>query len=174
MAHSYGKYSYGMPAILSWDEEIKLNIGSFCSIGSCGKVYLGGNHRTDRISSFPFGHMHKDIFNNFDGSGHPKTNGDVNIGNDVWLGEHVTIMSGITIGDGAVIAANSHVIKNVAPYSIVGGNPAKLIKYRFTQEQIQKLLEIKWWHWNDEKINEYLPLLCSSNIDDFINAVYKS
>ena len=102
-----------------------------------------------------------------------KTNGDVDIGNDVWIGEHVTIMSGVTIGDGAVIATNSHVVKNVAPYSIVGGNPAKLIKYRFTEEQIQKLLEIKWWNWNDEKINSYLPLLCSSNIDDFINAVYK-
>ena len=82
-------------------------------------------------------------------------------------------MSGVTIGDGAIIANNSHVVKNVAPYSIVGGNPAKLIKYRFTEEQIQKLLEIKWWNWNDEKINSYLPLLCSSNIDDFINAVYK-
>ena len=173
MAHSYGKYSYGMPDILSWGEGAKLNIGNFCSIGICGKVYLGGGHRTDWVTTFPFGHINKEIFNNFDGVGHPKTNGDVDIGNDVWIGEHVTIMSGVTIGDGAVIATNSQVVKNVAPYSIVGGNPAKLIKYRFTEEQIQKLLEIKWWNWNDEKINSYLPLLCSSNIDDFINAVYK-
>ena len=173
MAHSYGIYSYGMPDILSWGEGAKLNIGNFCSIGICGKVYLGGGHRTDWVTTFPFGHINKEIFNNFDGVGHPKTNGDVDIGNDVWIGEHVTIMSGVTIGDGAVIATNSHVVKNVAPYSIVGGNPAKLIKYRFTEEQIQKLLEIKWWNWNDEKINSYLPLLCSSNIDDFINAVYK-
>jgi len=173
MAHSYGKYSYGMLDILSWGEGAKLTIGSFCSIGSSGKVYLGGGHRTDRITTFPFGHINKEIFTNFDGSGHPKTNGDVNIGNDVWLGEHVTIMSGVTIGDGAVIAANSHVVKSVAPYSIVGGNPAKFIKYRFTSEQIQKLLEIKWWNWNDEKINKFAPLLCNNNIDEFINSAFE-
>ena len=77
-------------------------------------------------------------------------------------------MSGVTIGDGAVIACNSHVVKNVEPYSIVGGNPAKLIKYIFTPEQIEKLLEIKWWNWDDAKINEFTPLLCNTNIDDFI------
>jgi virginiamycin A acetyltransferase len=82
-------------------------------------------------------------------------------------------MSGITIGDGVVIANNSHVVKNVESYSLVGGNPAKLIKYRFTQEQINKLLEIKWWNWDDEKINEHLLLMCSTNIDDFINSVYQ-
>jgi virginiamycin A acetyltransferase len=81
-------------------------------------------------------------------------------------------MSGVTIGDGAIIANNSHIIKNVEPYSIVGGNPGKIIKYRFTQEQIKKLLEIKWWFWDDEKINMFLPLLCSENIDDFIKLVY--
>jgi serine acetyltransferase len=79
-------------------------------------------------------------------------------------------MSGVTIGDGAVIANNSHVVKNVEPYSIVGGNPAKLINYRFTPEQIQKLLEIKWWNWDDSKINQYTPLLCNTNINEFISA----
>jgi virginiamycin A acetyltransferase len=78
-------------------------------------------------------------------------------------------MSGIKIGDGAVIANNSHIVKDVEPYSIVGGNPAKLIKYRFTPEQIDKLLRIKWWDWEDEKINKFTPLLCNINIDDFIN-----
>ena len=79
-------------------------------------------------------------------------------------------MSGITIGDGAVIANNSHVVKNVESYSIIGGNPAKLIKYRFTNEQIEKLLKIKWWYWDDKKINEKTSLLCNNNIDDFINS----
>ena len=80
-------------------------------------------------------------------------------------------MSGVTIGDGVVIAHNSHVVKNVEPYSLVGGNPAKLIKYRFTQEQIKDLLEIKWWNWDDDKINKFSPLLCNSNIDEFIKSV---
>jgi hypothetical protein len=88
---------------------------------------------------------------------------------DVWIGDSVTIMSGVTIGDGVVIANNSHVVKDIEPYSLVGGNPAKLIKYRFTQEQIKKLLEIKWWLWDDEKINKFSPLLCNPDIDNFIN-----
>jgi acyl-[acyl carrier protein]--UDP-N-acetylglucosamine O-acyltransferase len=79
-------------------------------------------------------------------------------------------MSGVTIGDGAVIACNSHVVKDVEPYTIVGGNPAKLIKYRFSQKQIEKLLEIKWWFWDDDKINNFTPLLCNSDIDEFIKA----
>jgi virginiamycin A acetyltransferase len=78
------------------------------------------------------------------------------------------VMSGVTIGDGSVIANNSHVVKNVEPYSLVGGNPAKFIKLRFTPEQIEKLLEIKWWFWDDEKINKFTPLLCHDNIDEFI------
>ena len=78
-------------------------------------------------------------------------------------------MSGVTIGDGAVIANNSHVVKNIDPYSIVGGNPAKFIKFRFTPEQIEKLLEIKWWYWDDVTINNFTPLLCNENIDNFIN-----
>ena len=79
-------------------------------------------------------------------------------------------MSGVTIGDGAVIANNSHVVKNIEPYSLVGGNPAKLIKYRFTPEQIEKLLKIKWWFWDDKKINNFTPLLCNNDIDAFINS----
>ena len=77
-------------------------------------------------------------------------------------------MSGVTIGDGAVIAANSHIVKDVEPYSIVGGNPAKLIRYRFTKEQIEKLLKIKWWNWPDEVINVFTPILCNEDIDNFI------
>ena len=102
--------------------------------------------------------------------GHPSTKGDVIIGNDVWIGADVTIMSGVTIGDGAVIANNSHVVKDVEAYSLVGGNPARLIKRRFTQEQINKLLQIKWWYWEDDKINKFTPLLCNQDIDKFIQS----
>jgi acetyltransferase-like isoleucine patch superfamily enzyme len=163
-----GKYSYGNPKIHSWGENSELRIGNFCSIAKNVSVYLGGNHRTDWVTTYPFGHINKDIFNKFNGNGHPSTKGDVIIGNDVWIGDNVTIMSGVTIGDGSVIANNSHVVKNIEPYSIVGGNPAKLIRYRFTPKQIEQLLEIKWWYWDDEKINNFSPLLCNENIDEFI------
>ena len=151
---SYGKWTYGQPTILYANNNAKLVIGNFCSIADRVVIYLGGNHRTDWVTTYPFGHAHPDKFNKFNGEGHPSTKGDVIIGNDVWISANVTIMSGITIGDGAVIAHNSHVVKNIEPYSLVGGNPAKLIRYRFSEEQIKNLLEIKWWNWPDEKINK--------------------
>ena len=90
-------------------------------------------------------------------------------GNDVWIADNVTIMSGVRIGDGAVIACNSHAVKDVEPYSIDGGNPAKFIKYRFTQEQIECLLKIQWWKWSPEKINEHVHLLNNDKINEFID-----
>jgi len=166
-------YSYGSPTIIWGNPNAEYFCGRFCSIASNFIVYLGGNHRTDWITTYPFGHVHEDVFKH-NKEGHPSTNGDVIIGNDVWIGNNVTIMSGVKVGNGAVIAANSHVVKDVEPYSITGGNPAKTIKYRFTQEQIKKLLEIEWWNWDNEKINENVELLCSDNIDTFIDKNYNS
>jgi acetyltransferase-like isoleucine patch superfamily enzyme len=165
---SVGKYSYGRPNINWNNNDAELIIGNFCSIANGVNIYLGGNHRIDWITTYPFGHIHKNIFNKFDGVGHPSTKGNVVIGNDVWIGANSTIMSGIKIGDGSVIANNSHVVKDVEPYSLVGGNPAKHIRYRFTQEQIKELLDIQWWYWEDEKINEFTKILCNNDIDDFI------
>jgi acetyltransferase-like isoleucine patch superfamily enzyme len=171
MITSIGKYTYGNNNIKlhNYGDGTTLTIGSFCSIAGNINIYLGGNHRTEWITTYPFGHINQDKFNTFNGVGHPKTNGNVVIGNDVWIGGNVTIMSGIKIGDGAVIANNSHVVKDVEPYSIVGGNPAKLIKYRFSEEQISKLLKIAWWNWSDDKINKEITLLCSENIQNFID-----
>ena len=169
---SFGKYTYGNDNICileKYYENENLVVGKFCSIAKNVTVYLGGNHRSDWVTTYPFGHINQHIFNNFNGAGHPVSKGNVVIGNDVWIGSNAVIMSGVTIGDGAVLANNSHVVKNVEPYSLVGGNPAKLIKYRFTQEQIEKLLEIKWWYWDDYKINTFTPLLCN-NIDKFLGA----
>ena len=166
---TFGKYTYGKPNIhWSNDNKTKLSVGNFCSIAGNVNIYLGGNHRTDWVTTYPFGHIHKDKFNTFNGNGHPTSSGDVIIGNDVWIGTNVTIMSGVTIGDGAVIANNSHVVKNVEPYCLVGGNPAKFIKHRFTPEQIDQLLRIQWWYWDDHKINKFACLLCNNNIDEFI------
>ena len=172
-----GKYSYGMNNINKhWENnDTKIVVGNFCSLSRNIHIYLGNGvgHDISFVTTFPFGHIHQQIFNNITNNSR-NTKGDIVIGNDVWIGENVTIMSGVTIGDGAVISCNSHVIKNVEPYSLVGGNPAKLIKYRFTKEQINKLLEIKWWYWDDEKINNHTHLLCNKNIDNFIDHVTKN
>lgn len=148
-------------------------IGNFCSIADNITICLGGNHRHDWVTTFPFGHILKDKFNTFNGAGHPSSNGDVIIGNDIWIGANVTIMSGVKIGDGAVIAANSHIVKNVPPYTIVGGNPGRVIRLRFSEEQVQELLKIKWWDWEDHKINQYLHLLCQPDIQKFIDETKK-
>jgi len=169
-----GKYTYGKPNIRWALNGCKVIIGNFCSIAGNVNIYLGGNHRYDWVTTYPFGCMHQNIFNKFNGEGNHKTNGDVIIGNDVWIGDNVTIMSGVHIGDGSVIANNSHIVKNCEPYSLIGGNPGKLIKFRFSQEQIQYLLDIKWWNWDDVKINENANLLCNINIDNFIHKHKKS
>ena len=168
---TYGKYTYGTinHYTKNFPGPAVLKVGKFCSIADV-RMLLTTNHRTDWVSTYPFGHIHQNVFNSFNGEGHPNSKGDIIIGNDVWIASGVTIMSGVTIGDGAVIAANSHVVKNVEPYALVGGNPGRLIKLRFTTEQIKSLLEIKWWDWPDEKINEFAPLLCNPNIDAFIQA----
>jgi acetyltransferase-like isoleucine patch superfamily enzyme len=170
----FGKYTYGVDNItIKWENDnAKLYIGNFCSIAKNITVYLGGNHRTDLITTYPFGHIYQNVFNTFDGKGlsnNETTKGNVFIGNDVWIGDNVTIMSGISIGDGSVIATNSHVVKNVEPYSIYGGNPAKLIHYRFSQDIIQKLLEIKWWYFDEITLNNNLPLLMNEDINKFID-----
>ena len=156
-----GKYTYGDPNIAWNTDNSKVIVGNFTSIAANVTIILGNGRGHDKsfVTTYPFGCIHQNIFNNASISASKNTNGDVIIGNDVWIGENVTIMSGVTIGDGAIIARISHVVKNIEPYSIVGGNPAKFIKYRFTQKQIQKLLEIKWWDWDDAKINSNLHLL---------------
>ena len=100
--------------------------------------------------------------------GHPKTKGDVKIGNDVWIGKEAIILSGVNIGDGAVIGARSLVSRDVQPYAIVGGNPAREIRKRFNDQTIQELLEIRWWEWEPNRIEKALPILLSNNIDKFI------
>ena len=164
----FGRFTYGRPLIGYRNNTAKFICGNFCSISNTVMIYLGGNHHAEWVTTYPFGHVHKDVFSNTNGESHPSTKGDVIIGNDVWIADNVKILSGVKIGDGAIIANNSHVIKDVEPYSIVGGNPARFIKYRFSEEQIEKLLKIQWWNWPVEKINKFVPLLCSDNIDEFI------
>jgi acetyltransferase-like isoleucine patch superfamily enzyme len=165
------QYSYGIENIRvrDWGEGADVKIGAFCSIADNVEIFIGGNHRTDWVTTYPFGHVHEDTFP-WHGEGHPATKGDVVIGNDVWIGSGVTILSGVNIGDGAVVSAKSVVVKDVPPYAIVGGNPAKVIKYRFSQDQIERLLKNPWWELSDSRINELIPLLCSNNIEALIAA----
>jgi virginiamycin A acetyltransferase len=143
----------------------KLIIGKFCMIASDVKFIMNGaNHLTDAITSYPFAIFGSGWENAMDGKQYPQK-GDIVIGNDVWIGYNATIMSGVKIGDGAIIATNSTVTKDVEPYSIVGGNPAKEIKKRFSDDKIQKLLALKWWDWDIEKITQNVKNLTGNDIE---------
>lgn len=150
-----------------------LYIGRFCSIGERPKFILNRNHNFNRVSSHLLLFKYANIFNVGTKHSDITYKGDINIENDVWLGMDVTVLSGVTIGNGAIIGANSVVTKDVPPYAIVGGNPAKILKYRFTKKQIKKLLEIKWWDWPVWKIYDNIDLIDSENIDEFIKKFYE-
>ncbi|ASA19414.1 Vat family streptogramin A O-acetyltransferase [Paenibacillus donghaensis] len=142
----------------------KLIIGKFCAFASGIEFVMNGaNHRMGSVTTYPFNIM---------GHGWEKATprleelpykGDTVIGNDVWIGQKVTIMPGVHIGDGAIIAANSTVAKDVPPYHIAGGNPARILRKRFSDELIELLLELKWWDWSIEKVTANLEILCSSD-----------
>lgn len=147
----------------------KLIIGSFCSIGSGAAFIMAGNqgHRLDWASTFPFFYF-DDAYTENAVDGY-KNVGDTEIGNDVWIGAEAMIMPGVKIGHGAVIGSRALVTKDVEPYTIVGGNPAKPIKKRFSEPQIKMLLEMQWWDWLEADLKAAIELLCSSNIEDLYN-----
>lgn len=143
----------------------KLSIGKFCMIASDVKFIMNGaNHFTNALTTYPFAIFGKGWEKAMDGKTYPQK-GDINIGNDVWIGYNATIMAGVTIGDGAIIATNSTVVKDVKPYSIVGGNHANEIKKRFKDDIISKLLELKWRNWDIQKITRNIQNLTGRNID---------
>lgn len=144
----------------------KLIIGKFCMIASDVTFIMNGaNHLTDAISSYPFSIFGGDWSDAMEGKSFP-SKGDTIIGNDVWIGYGATIMPGVQVGDGAIIASKSVVTKDVAPYSIVGGNPAKEIRKRFSDERILELLALGWWDWPIEKITANVKHLTGNNIDE--------
>jgi chloramphenicol O-acetyltransferase type B len=140
----------------------KLIIGNYCSIGSGAVFMMAGNqgHRSDWLSTFPF-YYQANIFKN---ALNPyQKSGATIIGHDVWIGSEAIIMAGVKVGSGAIIATRAVITKDVEPYAIMGGNPAKLIKYRFSPSEIKKLLKLKWWEWSEEKVKNNMKLLCSGN-----------
>lgn len=143
----------------------KLIIGKFCMIASGVKFIMNGaNHLTDSLSAYPFAIFGNGWENAMEGKSYPNK-GDTKIGNDVWIGYNTTIMPGVKIGNGAIIATNSTITNDIEPYSIVGGNPAKVIRKRFSQEIINKLLEIKWWDWPIGKITANVKYLTGNHIE---------
>lgn len=154
----------------------KLIIGKFCAIASGAKFIMNGaNHEVAPVSTFPFG-----IF----GNGWDKINevvdlrekypnkGDTIIGNDVWIGHEATLMPGIKVGNGAIIASNSVVTKDVPDYAIVGGNPAQVIRMRFDEDAVKRLLRIAWWNWSADKITRNLLLINSVNLNALEEAAH--
>ena len=151
--------------LLPDDGVDKLVIGSFCSIGSGAAFIMAGNqgHRSDWISTFPFFWIPE--MPAFAGAANGfQPAGDTVIGNDVWIGTEAIVMPGVRIGDGAVIGARAVVTNDVESYAIVGGNPAKMIRKRFGDPDIARLLELRWWDWSDDDLRAAMPILTSGDI----------
>ena len=161
-----GDFTYGLPIVRSWGENARLKIGKFCSIGERVQIYLGGNHHTDWLTTYPFNVLLKDQYPGIDGEC-AATKGDVIIGNDVWIANDVMIMSGVKIGDGAVIAAGAVVTKDIPSYSIAGGVPARTRQIRMDALGLE-VNGVSWWDWPLEKLAEAIPILMSCDADELI------
>lgn len=162
----YGTASYGVPRIHTFiHDSSRLIVGNYCSIG--GTYLLGGQHAARHVTTYPMR-----INFGLEGAGtdgNPDLRGDIVVGSDVWTGYGCWILNGLTIGDGAIVATGAVVTKDVPPYAIVGGVPARVIGFRFPEEQREALLDIRWWDWPQPEVLEAVPLLSSPDIDAFID-----
>ena len=165
-----GSYSSNL-RVLRQKDGATLKIGAFCSIADGVEIFLGGEHRIDWVTTYPFNVKWESARHI---KGHPKTKGNVEIGNDVWIGRGALIFSGVKIADGAVIGARAVVTNDVPPYAIVTGNPAKIVKKRFDEEIIVRLLNLKWWHWEDARICRALPMMLNNDIHFFLEAAERN
>jgi virginiamycin A acetyltransferase len=144
----------------------KLIIGKFCALATNVKFIMNGaNHKMSGLSTYPFNIFGDDWERVMPEPGELPFKGDTVIGNDVWIGYEAVIMPGVKVGDGAIIAAKSVIVKDVPPYTIVGGNPGVVIRQRFCDETIHALLQIAWWNWDIEKITRNLEKIVGADIE---------
>jgi acetyltransferase-like isoleucine patch superfamily enzyme len=164
-AHDIGEWTYGWPKILTFSTGARLKIGNYCSIAHGATILLGGEHQVDWVTTYPFPAFFPNAPSGEPWSGNK---GDVVIGHDVWIGQDAFILSGVTIHSGAIVGARAVVTRDVEPYSIVAGNPARHIRYRFREEIRESLLKIAWWEWPDESLRAAWPMLLSRNVEEFV------
>jgi len=148
-------------------EGAKLSIGNYCSLADGVQIMLGGGHRTEWVTTYPFSALdkqHRHIM------GHPVSKGDVEIGHDVWIGREALILSGVKIGNGAVIGARAVVARDVPAYAIVVGNPARVTRSRFEADITKRLEALAWWAWPRARLDLVMPLLLNADIGAFLDA----
>ncbi|TGD95551.1 CatB-related O-acetyltransferase [Methylobacterium nonmethylotrophicum] len=166
-----GPFSYGRPKVRFPESGARLSIGPYCSIADKVEILLGGNHRTDWVSTYPFAAM-RGLWPGLDApDDYHASRGDVAIGADVWLGSGCLILSGVTVGPGAVVAARAVVTRDVPAYAIVAGNPARVIRHRFPPETVAALVATAWWDLPPERVRALVPLLQSGEAEALVRAI---
>lgn len=160
---SLGPFSYANGVrVYGWQPELSVTVGKFCSIAEEVTFLAGGHHDHTQVSTSP-------KFADWAGRQPVNSKGSIVVGNDVWIGHGSIILSGVTIGDGAVVGAGALVTKSIPPYAIVGGHPARIIKYRFPPETIEKLMKSRWWDWDESILRGRANLV--ADIEKFLEPI---
>lgn len=160
--HTYGGYRVDVGR----GERAHVHIGDYCSIATGVRFVVGGNHRPDWVSTYPFR-----VLWGLSGAwtdGHPRPEEDIVVGNDVWIGADALILPGVNIGDGAVVGARAVVARDVRPYAIAAGVPARELRRRFGDEHVEALLKLRWWEWPEEQVRAHVDLLSSPDVETLL------
>lgn len=159
-----GRCASGKPHVLAYPNETsRLIVGSFSSLAGTAIFLLGGDHHAEWVSTCPFAELLE-----LPGAWQPTSRGDIVLGSDVWVGTRATVLSGVSIGHGAVVGAGAVVTRDVRPYAVVGGVPAREVRRRFSDEIVDALLRIAWWEWPMEQVRREVGLLRSPDVKEFV------